>query len=65
MVRVLVRLRCRVAQIEDKSMETLVVWLYLQRHFSELLENAAPLATTKMELVYINYKIDNVKVNNR
>jgi hypothetical protein len=46
-------------------MEKLVVWSYLQRHFRELLENAAPPATTEMGLVYINYKIDHVKVNNR
>jgi hypothetical protein len=37
-----------VAQIEDKSMEKLIVWSYLQRHVSEQLEIAAPPATIEM-----------------
>ena len=36
------------AQIEDKSMEKLIVWLHLQRHVSEQLEIAAPPATIEM-----------------
>ena len=36
--RVLVRLRRRVDQIEGEDMVNLIVWSYLQRHLSELLE---------------------------
>jgi hypothetical protein len=39
---VLVRLRHRVAQIEEKHKAKLDVWSYLQRHVREKLENAAP-----------------------
>ena len=41
-------LRRRVAQIEDKSMEKLIVWSYLQRHVSKQLEIATPPATIEM-----------------
>ena len=55
----------QVAQIEDKSKTKLAVWSYLQRHVREQLENDAPPTTIEMGVVHINYKIDNVKVNNR
>ena len=64
-LRVLVRLRSLVAQIEDKSMMKRFVWSYLQRRGIYQFENATPVASIKMGVVYIHYKIDNVKVNNR
>jgi hypothetical protein len=64
-VRVLVRLRSSVAQIEEKSMTKRFVWSYLIRRGIYQFENAAPSASIEMGVVYINYKIDNVKVNNR
>jgi hypothetical protein len=54
-----------VALIVDKSKKKLAGWSYLQRHLSEHLENAVPPTTIEMGVVHINYKIDNVKVNNR
>jgi hypothetical protein len=64
-VRVLVRLRSLVAQIEDKSMTKRFEWSYLQRRGIYQFENATPSASIEMGVVYINYKVDNVKVNNR
>jgi len=64
-VRVLVRLRSLVAQIEDKSMMKRFKWSYLQRRGIYQFENAMPSASIEMGVVYINYKVDNVKVHNR
>ena len=47
-LQVLAQLRRLVAQIEDKSMEKLIVWSYLQRHISKQLKIAAPPATSEM-----------------
>jgi hypothetical protein len=54
-LRVLVRLRCQVAQIEVKIMTKRIAWSNLQRRGSKQLKNTAPLATIKMGVVYISY----------